>query len=199
MEIPTKNGNASKGKEIEPAARAGDKGSIILVVLMVLVLLTLGGIAATDLVITESHIVRNTAIHKQNLQLAEMAALEGLRFILTENDPRDLAPGGAGVPDWFRDVSVWDNDPTKNSSYPNGFPLTDDNSTAPAAELLGLLDQRGETADTPLRYYFVGWRTAPNSSLVMTATQWQQGRVIAVYDSDRYGLASVELGVIKRF
>ncbi len=194
----SRNGkNAYMENEVEPVAKTGEKGSIILVVLMVLVLLTLGGIAATDLVVTESGIVRNTAIHKQNLLLAEMAAMEGLRDILTRNDAPDLAPGGVGAPAWFKDIATWDNDPTVDDpGDDDNFPLTNNNSAVAAATLL---DERGETAAAPLRYYFVGWRDAPNSSLVMTNAQWRQGRVIAIYDSVTYGLASVELGVIKRF
>jgi hypothetical protein len=171
-----------------------EKGSVMVVVLIVLVLVTLGGIAAINSSVTESFIVRNTAIHKQNLQLAEMAALEGFREVLTRNDASDLLPGATV---WIRDMSLWNNDPTVNDSEnDNGFPLTDNNSAEVQVSTLG---QRGEAGDDPLRYYFLGWRDAPQSSLVMTAGMWRQGRVIGIYNSERFGLASVEIGVIKRF
>lgn len=177
----------------EPSG-SGERGSIMVIVLIVLVLLTLAGISATNMSVTESFIVRNTAIQKQNLQLAEMAAMEGLREILTRNNAWELAPG-AEV--WLRDISLWNNDPTVDDpTNDNNFPLTDNNSVAAAA---ALLDDRGETDEDPLRYYFVGWRGAPLNSIVMTGPMWRQGRVIAVYDSEDYGLASVEVGVVKRF
>lgn len=178
-------------------AVSDEKGSAIVIALLVLLLLTLGGISAINMSITESYIVRNSGIHKQNLQLAEMAALEGLRGILTRNDATELISGEASAPLWIRDMAFWDNDPTKNDPDDHDcFPLNDNNSADASADTL---DIRGETGNTPLRYYFIGWRDAPQSSLVMTAAMWRQGRVIGIYNSQRYGLASVELGVIKRF
>jgi hypothetical protein len=172
----------------------GDKGSVMVVVLIVLVLVTLGGIAAINSSVTESFIVRNSAIHKQNLQLAEMAALEGFREILTRNDAAELLPGAAV---WIRDMTLWNNNPTVNDPNDNnGFPLTENNSAVVHVNTLG---HRGEAGDNPLRYYFIGWRDAPQSSLVMTAGMWRQGRAIGIYNSERFGLASVEIGVIKRF
>jgi hypothetical protein len=171
-----------------------EKGSVLVVVLIVLVLVTIGGRAAIRSSVTESFIVRNSAIHKQNLQLAEMAALEGFREVLTRNDALDLLPGATV---WIRDMSLWNNDPTVNDSEnDNSFPLTANNSAVVQVSTLG---QRREAANNPLRYYFLGWRDAPQSSLVMTSGMWRQGRVIGIYNSERFGLASVEIGVIKRF
>lgn len=201
MEKSSQNSTAWATKRKVEAVGAGENGAIMVIVLIVLVLLTLAGISATNTSVTESFIVRNTAIHMQNLQLAEMAAMEGLREILTRNDPPDLVPGahppGLGGEAWLRDISTWNNDPTINDpDNDNNFPLTDNNSTV---ALVDTIDIRGETDDEPLRYYFIGWRDAPLSSLVMTATMWRQGRVVAIYNSEDYGRASVELGVIKRF
>jgi hypothetical protein len=157
----------------------------------------LGGIAAINSSVTESFIVRNSAIHKQNLQLAEISALEGFREILTRNDATQLLSGEVSAPVWIRDRSLWNNDPTvSDESDVNSFPLTDNNS---GVTQINTLEQRGEENDDLLRYYFIGWRDAPQSSLVMTGSMWRQGRVIGIYNSDRYGLASVEIGVAKRF
>ena len=160
-----------------------EKGSVMIIALIVLALVTLGGISAINSSVTESFIVRNSAIHKQNLQLAEMAALEGFREILNRNDATELLPGEVSAPSW-----ILDEEPL--------FPLTENNSVAVQ---VNTIEQRGETEDDPLHYFFIGWWDAPQSSLVMTTGMWRQGRVIGIYNSESYGLASVELGVIKRF
>jgi hypothetical protein len=194
MKKTVKNKTTNRQNRMLLNSGSGEKGSVMVVVLIVLVLVTIGGRAAIRSSVTESFIVRNSAIHKQNLQLAEMAALEGFREVLTRNDALDLLPG-AEV--WIRDISLWNNDPTVNDSEnDNGFPLTEDNSAVVQVSTLG---QRGEAPDDPLRYYFIGWRDAPQSSLVMTTSMWRQGRVIGIYNSERFGLASIEIGVIKRF
>jgi hypothetical protein len=197
MKKTKKSKNKYTQKKRVWSAGTDEKGSVMVIVLMVLVLVTLGGIAAINSSVTESFIVRNSAIHKQNLQLAEIAALEGFREILTRNDATQLLPGEVSAPVWIRDMSLWNNDPAvSDESDVNNFPLTDNNS---GVTQINTLVQRGEGNDDLLRYYFIGWRDAPQSSLVMTGSMWRQGRVIGIYNSDIYGLASVEVGVVKRF
>jgi hypothetical protein len=197
MKKTKKSKNTYKPKKRAWNAATDEKGSVMVIVLMVLVLVTLGGIAAINSSVTESFIVRNSAIHKQNLQLAEIAALEGFREILTRNDATQLLPGEVSAPVWIRDISLWNNDPTvSDESDVNSFPLNDNNS---GVTQINTLEQREEGNDDLLRYYFIGWQDAPQSSLVMTGSMWRQGRVIGLYNSDRYGLASVEVGVVKRF
>jgi hypothetical protein len=197
MKKRTANRYGDAPDRLDWAGADNQTGSAMVIALMVLLLLTLAGIAATNLAVTESFIVRNSGIHKQNLQLAEMAALEGLREILTRNGAEELIAGAVSAPVWIRDRNLWNNNPTLNQPlHDDSFPLTDNNS---AAAQFGTLVVRGEAADEPLRYYFVGWRDMPGASLKMTGAMWRQGRVISVYDSDRFGLASVEVGVIKLF
>lgn len=196
MKKRTANRYGDAPDRLDWAGADNQTGSAMVIALMVLLLLTLAGIAATNLAVTESFIVRNSGIHKQNLQLAEMAALEGLREILTRNGAEELIAGAASAPVWIRDRNLWNNNPTLNLAGDDSFPLTVVNS---AAAQFGTLVVRGEAGDEPLRYYFVGWRDMPGASLKMTAAMWRQGRVISVYDSDRFGLASVEVGVVKLF
>ena len=198
MKKRTANRYGDAPDRLDWAGADNQTGSAMVIALMVLLLLTLAGIAATNLAVTESFIVRNSGIHKQNLQLAEMAALEGLREILTRNGAEELIAGAALAPDWIRDRNLWNNNPTLNLAGVDSFPLTVVNSAA-AQQQSDTLVVRGEAGDEPLRYYFVGWRDMPGASLKMTAAMWRQGRVISVYDSDRFGLASVEVGVVKLF
>lgn len=174
----------------------GQEGSVILIVIILLALLTVGGISATNLSVTESFITRNNAIHKQNLQLAELSAMEGLRRIMSENNPAELLPGTTSQA-WIHNRKTWNSCPTvaaaANSAVPNSVTGND----------IDIISQRGEpitSADSPMRYYFVGWSPSPLNSLTMTGgASWRTGKVIGVYNSDQYGFEAVELGVLRRF
>lgn len=184
--------NTDRGHKKSCRVYTDENGSIIVIALVVLVLMTLAGISATHMSVTESYIVRNTAINNQNLQLAESAAREGLRRILNRDHPADLAT----------DSEVWmlsrSNDPDKDdeselSALARGNKLEE---AKPASES-AILGQRGES--NTLWYYFVGWDAAKGSSLKTTQPQWQAGKVVGFYNSSQYGRAAVELGVLKRF
>ena len=164
----------------------------MVIVLLVLFILTLGGISAINLSVTESYIVRNSGFHKQNLQLAEMAALEGLREILTIRDAADLQPGGK---EWIWSVTDW-NDAAHGAIPDSGYgvPRTVSEKT------INTMEQRGETDKGTLRYYFAGWEVAKDETISMRATaKWRTGSIIGVYDSPRHGRAWVEIGVLKKF
>ena len=184
----------------------GEGGSIIVIAIIILVLLSLGGIGATQRSLTESFIVRNSAIHKQNLQLAEMAAMEGLRVLMNLNNQGQVAelwPSTTAQP-WVHGVDTWnDNLSDADETDPDSFPLVDANSAVPLVVTnndIDIMNDRGEAADGNLRYYFVGWRSVPGTGLGLGAPAlWRQGRVVGVYESERNGRAWVEMGVRLRF
>lgn len=62
-----------------------EEGSAIVIALIILVLLTMIGIVATDNTVIELQIVRNEAIYKQNFYRAEAAVVE-LGQIMEDND-----------------------------------------------------------------------------------------------------------------
>lgn len=186
---------------------SNEKGSVIVIALIVLVILTLGGISAIQRSVTESFIVRNSAIYKQNLQLAESAAAMGMREII-QIDPDDLEDNNLPEP-WMMSKGDWetaplanfgDFDDTNSKSYVETY-----KEETGAEELPGThpLKQRGEEGGGTLRYYFVGWELAPGEDQVQAAlgeepVQWL-GRVIGAYESEHFGRKWIELGVGKKF
>lgn len=184
---------------------SSQEGSVIVLALLILVALTLGGITATQRSSTEAFIVRNTAIYKQNLQLAETAAMEAIGELLRMEDLAE---------DWIHAKEVWDDNPDNaDGSDDDSYPLTDANSRIPVSVeegALGVIEQRGEVerdaggnvTDSSLRYYVVGWEhprlVGFASSLVSEPGKDQkvQGRAIGRYESDRFGIKTVEVGVL---
>lgn len=179
-----------------------EDGSIIVIALIVLAVLTVGGIAATQRSITESFIVRNTGMHKQNLHLADTAAMLGLREIIGK-DEDDLADDP--FPDsWMHNTNDWNDNPyDPHSGDDDSYPLVDANSAVPEAASDGdidILDERGETDDGTLRYYLVGWQGVAGQSIALgQQAMWRSGKIVGVYDSERFGRKTVDIGLIKRF
>jgi len=95
-----------------------EKGSAIVVALMVLMVLTIVGISSTNTTIVELQTVRNEGIYKQNLYLAEAAAQEAIQRLYNQaqTDPAELKNK---TPVWLNDDTVdfanannWDSDAT---------------------------------------------------------------------------------------
>ena len=83
---------------------------LIVSTIMLLALLTIISIAATNTANTEVHIARNDAIYQRNLYLAEGAALEAVDRIQNDASPLDLGfvlPGLKSVDD-DNFVAHWD-------------------------------------------------------------------------------------------
>lgn len=177
---------------LPPAACGSEAGSVMAVVLMIMVLLSLGGMSAIHLSMVESFIVRNAGLYKQNFHLAEMAAMEGVREILNEENSGRLQPGAQP---WIWRLRDW------NEAVKNGIP--DTGYAVPRAvtdKVITTVHQRGEAGADTLRYYFAGWTGEGGNSINSGKTaRWFNGRVIGVYDSPRYGRAWVEIGVVKQF
>jgi hypothetical protein len=179
-------------------------GSVIVLVLMVLVIMTVIGIMSSDTVVTENQITRNMAIYKQNVNLVESALMQGLQQFLQipVSNPANFSSSAA----------VWINNRNANPAtnpiadgglwYQDNFTqrcLTAANSNA--AFTLPLLTARGENAGN-LRYAIVGWQPVPGQPLTMGKPIWHQGRIVAEYVSvnnagkdNGFGLLRMEIGV----
>lgn len=194
--------------------KINEKGSIIVLAIMILALVTIIGVVAIKMAATESFNVRNITIYKQNLQLVEGAAMEGLqRIVDMEYDAAisDLDPRQSKQI-WIQDDENWEN--TMDSLWldpKNLNPVLDaTNSVVPEAVLNGnrknnrILAERGELytdnlSNVPLRYVMVGWDAAPGYSLSATEPVRRAGRLLAEYASTKYGLLRVEIGVERKF
>lgn len=81
-----------------------EEGSVIVIALLILVLLTIIGISGTNTTVTELGIVRNEAIYKQNFFRAEAAAVNAAQLLEDEDNAtllRDLPYGPFGK-EWLR-------------------------------------------------------------------------------------------------
>ena len=123
-------------------------GSVIVMVLMILAIMTVIGIVSSNTVITENFMVRNVGIRKQNVNLVESALMQGLQQFMQLNtgNPNNFDPT----------LNIWINDRTITTAgapeelintiwYENTFtqPCLDVNNSL-AANTLPLLATRGE-------------------------------------------------------
>ena len=151
-----------------------EDGSIMVIALIMLVLLTLLGISATTTSTIEVQIARNDRICKQNFYLAEGAAMVGLQR-LEDADVDDLRPATTSFP-WLKDSSVDMSDP--DVMFPIAQPLS--------------------SIDSNARYGAVSHGIAEDSSLVMTETsQLYEYSVYGLYSGN--GQSHIVVGYRKRF
>ncbi|MFO7839196.1 MAG: pilus assembly PilX N-terminal domain-containing protein [Desulfosalsimonadaceae bacterium] len=199
-----------------PLARDKENGSVIVLALMILAIMTVIGIMSADTIMTENFIVRNTAIHKQNVNLVEAALMEGLQDVIQidATDPSNLDPDSSPS-DWIvsKDTNWTTDDWYKPDS--TGQLLTSGNSDTPElvthdkANSISILKDRGEDDNNNLRIAIVGWELESGSTAKMTgggAPPCKQGRVLGEYvsldssDKDNgFGMLRMELGVRRYF
>ena len=195
------------------------KGSVIVLVLMILAIMTVIGIVSSDTLVTENAIIRNVGIHKQNTSLVDSALMIGLQRFM-QLDPTDGTLFDPALNLWINDVN---NNPP-NMGDPEEFINTiwyqttfsqrclDANNSVDVATLnpaiLPLITTRGEAANGTLRYAVVGWSPVPGMP-VNTGTgnpTWKQGRIITEYVSadavgndNGFGLIRQEMGLKRQW
>jgi hypothetical protein len=191
-----------------------DRGTVILIALMTLALMTIVGVSAISMSTSEALCVRNIGIHKQNLRLVESAVMEGLQRVVDmefDGAISDLNPKMTTQP-WIQDDEDWEVSMEKQwcSTTSTGPVLSADNSTVPEGVINGtamdnmILSQRGELDDgnlfaAPIRYALIGWDTAPKCTLKATAPARRSGRLLAEYVSENYGILRLEIGLERKF
>ena len=200
----------------------GQNGSIILIVLMLLVILSVIGISSTNTSVTENFIVRNTAIRKQNLHLADAAAMEVVQRVLDAglNDVGslgidDILPAMPGHEVWVNDKSAWEGSTGLYASWynrdfvghvldgsgpNNGFivPLSISDPNG-----IQLLTDRGEVNNS-IRYALVGWEfvTEGGENIVVNAQDApiiRKANILVEYLSQDYGVIRLIVGIKKAF
>lgn len=190
-------------------------GSIIVVVVMLLAIMSIIGIASTNSTVTESFIVRNVGLRKQNLHLADAVVVEALQQVVDaglngDNMLRidEISPLSATALDWVNDKDVWETDGNLAAWHnPNttGRILDTSNSAVPESILNGnieVVNDRGEWSDadnSPIRYAMVGWESVPGSSLKVTAATRRSAHILTEYVSDKFGLIRLDVGVERNF
>ncbi|MBA2880641.1 hypothetical protein HNR65_000959 [Desulfosalsimonas propionicica] len=187
-------------------AYCGDEdGSIIVVVLLILAMMTIVGVMSANTTIMEYHIVRNMGIYKQNANLVESAVMEGLQEFMhiDASDPENLDPD-ADPNDWIdSDEDDWD------AWYDSttGAQLHGNNSIAASYDAgSAILNSRGEAGNGNLRVAVVGWEAAPGASLSATDPVRRAGIILSEYVSfdgsgndNGFGILRMEIGVERVF
>jgi hypothetical protein len=189
-------------------------GAVILITLMILALMTIIGISALNMSISESLSVRNAGLFKQNLYLVESSVMEGLQRIADmefDGAISDLDPQRT-TQDWIIHDEDWEITMEKkwNSATSSGPVLNASNSVIPEGIMNGnatgniILSQRGELDDgnlagTPLRYTLIGWEAVDGCSLKATTPVRRKGRLLAEYVSEKYGILRLEIGLERKF
>jgi hypothetical protein len=197
--------NLSKVTAADMALK-NQNGSIMVIALMVLAIMTVISIMSSNTVVTENFIIRNIGIYKQNVNLVDAATQEGLQEMMQLPDDSANFDVNASANDWLNDKDeAWTQAPWYNAA---GRLL--DASNSQAATDLPLINDRGENGNGNLRYAFVGWRpfTMPgggSASIVVSGpgqqTVRRQGRILAEYVSidggndNGFGRLRMEIGV----
>lgn len=116
-------------------------GSIILIVLMLMVIMSTIGIASSNISVSENFIVRNAAIRKQNIQMIDAVAIEAMQRVMdtayannnTNLDPSDtddeIFPLNPTSLNWVIDKNIWASSGKRTEWYDPthiGWVLTDD-------------------------------------------------------------------------
>jgi hypothetical protein len=201
---------------IDPSRQplANQDGSVIVLVLMVLVIMTVIGLVSSDTLVTENFIVRNEGIHKQNVSLVESALIQGLQeyMQIDDSDPANFDPDASST-DWINDrnnTASSDNEYLINTIwYQTTFTqrcLNANNSRVSSSLSMPLLTERGENGNGNLRYAMVGWQVVPGESVKLGKPIWRQGRILAEYVSadaggkdNGFGMLREEMGIKRKW
>ncbi len=204
----------------KPPVLANQNGSVMVLVLMVLAIMTVIGIVSSDSLVTENFIIRNAGIRKQNVALLDSALMRGYQEFMQilDNNPNNFDPAlsvwindinndppGVGDPEEFINTIWYENSFTQRSLGVNNSLV--DNS-------LPLMTTRGENATAGLRYGIVGWQPinlgagGGSTSLAIRPNQpnWRSGRLMAEYvsvdaggNANGFGMLRQEMGLRRRW
>lgn len=190
---------------------ANRKGSIILIAVMILAILTVIALISSESMVTENFIIRNEAIYHQNLNMAEAATMEGLQRFM------QIAPDNSDIVDVKATNLPWINDIHSSMAAIDWYAVNSSQRILDAANSIPIstaknLADRGEAASGNLRCAFVGWETVAlpgggSESLGVGANKpvWREGRLLSEYESfggggadHGYGMVRMEIGIKRR-
>jgi Tfp pilus assembly protein PilX len=185
-------------------------GSVIIIALMVLAIMTIISLMLSGSVVTENFIIRNQGIYKQNVNMTEAAMMEGFQRFM------QIRPDSNNIVDVDNSGLVWVNNmhdgwaSTDWYALNSSTPILDDTNSLEIDSAQNLAD-RGEAATGNLRCAFVGWQTVAlpgggSESLGIGSNKpvWREGRFLSEYISRSggayhgYGMLRMEIGVKRR-
>lgn len=185
-------------------------GSVIVVTLLVLALMTIIGISSSNTVIQELFITRNVGFYKQNIYIGESVINEAIQDLLItswDSDPdvrMQLLPNQTTL-NWVHNLQEWEDnnmlddwyDPESTDRFLDvdgggnpifRVPLSVQNDD------LETINIRGEKADTPLRYAVVLNRDDDESLKETNPLIKLKGQIMCEYISIN-GMVRMEAGV----
>lgn len=157
-----------------------EEGSVIILSILVLVILSIVGFSASRISTTEMQIVRNDGTYQQRFYIAESGAVQAAQMLENETNFLDLrqhVPDYLNPPDVdMRDVTSWDT-----------------GGVDPTAVISGLVPNNA------LEVAVVDMKIAKGGSLKITGTQLHELAVIGLLDRNSRGQHMVEIGYRKRY
>ncbi|MBF0379272.1 MAG: pilus assembly PilX N-terminal domain-containing protein [Desulfamplus sp.] len=156
------------------------KGSTIVISLMILVVLTLIGISATNTSVIELKIAGNEKVYRQNFNLAEAAAMEAVQK-LQEAIEADLDNKPAAVKEWLKQ--------SLDGNYRDDTNPADQDNPA-------TWDTSDNVPNTRLSAVEKG--IDPKSSHDMTATSNMYDYAVRGYSNSNSGEVHIEIGYRRR-
>ncbi len=130
-------------------------GSVIILAMIFLVLLTIIGMSAISTSIIEVQIAGNDVRYKKNLYRAEGAAMECAQMIENSTDPQFLHPDGTNCPAWLYPDGVDLSNPTVMSGNSQQSSIHANASYGSVARGIGFGDSLDITAPSSLNEYAV--------------------------------------------
>lgn len=173
-----------------------ESGYAIILALLMLAILMVAGILASNTSITDMSSVRNTIISSQNASAAESAAMTAVQVLENSKDATQLDPATTTWL-WMQDLTkTTDNysDSTKWGYYDLTL-ATPKNISA----YLNKISPRFGSEGATLRYRVIGWKATSGASLGGYADTLKESYIRGVYYSPSNGIYSVEMGYKKRF
>lgn len=165
-----------------------EDGFVLVTALLIMVLLTILGIAATNTAITELQISANDRDYKRNFYRAEGAVMEAAQILENETDKEELLPGMTTKP-WLQSIDASD-----YSSY--------DDSMKKAVKLMEKAEGASlDDSTSEVRYATFSRGVAKGSKGASLSMSGTTVREYSVYgrSEERAGDVMVEIGYKKRF
>jgi len=180
-----------------------EEGSAIVIALIILVLLTMIGITATDNTVIELQIVRNEAIYRQNFYKAEAAVIEAAERMEDQTNTAMLMPSTTTW-GWLRNKTSVNADMTDitnwkdNADHPNW--LDNDGLLGPDSESSNNMDVVADLRNNT-RYATISNGIAGGASLSMTGgSNLYSYSIYGLFDSTSgQGRSLILMGYNRRF
>lgn len=158
-----------------------ENGSVMLIALLIMALLTIIGVSAINDTTTELQIARNDAIYKINFFQADGSARQGVQMLEDMGTPAaNLIPASSSIAwlqntDYNPDAQDWEFSGASQNAAQSDFPGARGSSAGYMVEFRGITSGSGKsmTASTNLYEYRVYGRSSYNDGDCMVMTGYR--------------------------